>query len=80
MSHNLFNRCCNFAYSDTAMWLKCIWHLKNPIFTQKFAMSATPDYNVMMYGLMQVTLCLTQSHCGQNGHADPLDHIILGAF
>ena len=41
MSNNLFNRCCHFAYSDTAMWLKCVWHSKNAIFTQNFAMSTT---------------------------------------
>ena len=44
VSHNLFNRCCHFAYGDAAMWLNCIWHLKKAIFTQNFAMSATPDH------------------------------------
>ena len=40
--HNLFNRCCHFAYGEAAMWLKCTRHLKNAIFTQTFAMSMTP--------------------------------------
>ena len=44
MSHNLFNRCCHFAYGDAAMRLKCVRHSKNAIFTQNFAMSVTPDY------------------------------------
>ena len=42
MRHNLFNRCCHFAYSDAVMWLKCVQHTKNAIFTQKFAVSVTP--------------------------------------
>ena len=42
MSHNLFNRCCHFAYGDAVMWLNCVWHWKNAIFMQHFAMSATP--------------------------------------
>ena len=41
--HILFNWCCHFAYSDTVMWLKCVQHLKNAIFTQNFAMSVTPE-------------------------------------
>ena len=41
--HNLFNRCCHFAYGDAAMRLKCVWHSKNAIFTQNFAMSLAPD-------------------------------------
>ena len=36
VSHNLFNRCCHFAYGDAAMWLKCVRHSKNAIFTQNF--------------------------------------------
>ena len=40
--HNLFNRCCHFAYGDAAMWPKCVRHAQNAIFTQNFAMSATP--------------------------------------
>ena len=39
----LFNRCCHFAYGDAAMWLKCVRHPKNAIFTQNYAMSATPE-------------------------------------
>ena len=42
VGHNLFNRCCHFAYGDAAMWLKCVRHPQNAIFTQNFAMSATP--------------------------------------
>ena len=42
MRHNLFNWCCHCAYGDAAMWLKCVRHLKNAIFTQNFAMRATP--------------------------------------
>ena len=42
VKHNLLNRCCHFAYGDAAMWLKCIRHPKNAIFTQNFAMSVTP--------------------------------------
>ena len=42
MSHNLFNQCCHFVYSDAVMWLKCVWHSKKAIFTQNFAMSMTP--------------------------------------
>ena len=40
--HDLFNRCCHFAYGEAAMWLKCTRHPKNAIFTQTFAMSVTP--------------------------------------
>ena len=39
---HLFNRCCHFAYGDAAMWPKCVRHAQNAIFTQNFAMSATP--------------------------------------
>ena len=44
MRHNLFNRCCHFAYGDAAMWLKCVRHPENAVFTQNFAMSATPAW------------------------------------
>ena len=44
MRHNLFNWCCHFAYGDAGMWLKCVWHPKNAIFTQNFAERATPDH------------------------------------
>ena len=33
-AYNLFNVCCHFAYGDAAMWLKCVRHPKNAIFTQ----------------------------------------------
>ena len=36
VSHNLFNRYRHFAYSNAAMWLKCVQHLKMIIFTQTF--------------------------------------------
>ena len=35
----------HFAYGDAAMWLKCVWHPKNAIFMQNFAMSATPVHS-----------------------------------
>ena len=41
--HDLFNRCCHFAYGDAAIWLNCIWHSKNARFTYNFGMSVTPD-------------------------------------
>ena len=47
MGHNLFNRCCHFAYGDAAMWLKCGRHPNNEIFTQNVAMSATPVTSVL---------------------------------
>ena len=47
MSHNLLNQCCHFAYGDAATLLKCVRHLKNAIFTQNFAISATPDYYII---------------------------------
>ena len=31
------------------MWLKCVGHLKNAIFTQNFAVSATPEVRSYMY-------------------------------
>ena len=31
------------------MWLKCVGHPKNAIFTQNFAMSATPEVRSYMY-------------------------------
>ena len=57
MSHNLFNWCCHFAYSDAAMWLKCIGHLKNEIFMQKFAMSATSEYFIYIYFFKGGIIC-----------------------
>ena len=44
MSHNLFNWCCHFVYGDAVMWLKCVWHPWNAIFTQNFAMSTIPAW------------------------------------
>ena len=34
-----FNWCCHFAYGDAVMWLRCVWHPKNAIFMQNFAMT-----------------------------------------
>ena len=38
--------CSHFAYSNAAMWLKCVQHPKNAIFTHNFAMSTTPGYKL----------------------------------
>ena len=40
MSHNLFNRCCHFAYGDTA---KMRMALEKCNIYANFAMSATPE-------------------------------------
>ena len=48
MSHNLFNRCCHFAFGDAVMWLKCVRHSKYVIFTQTFAMSVTRELMCIM--------------------------------
>ena len=46
----------HFVYGDAAMWLKCIRHPKNAIFTQNCAMNVTPD-NIAW----QMLLLLSQS-------------------
>ena len=42
MSHNLFNRCCHFVYSDVAKMRMAL--KKRAIFTQNFAMNVTPAF------------------------------------
>ena len=51
VSHNLFNRCSVILRTDTGIWLKCVHHLKNAIFTQNSVMSATPALNIMRKNL-----------------------------
>ena len=60
MRHNLFNWCCHFAYCDAAMWLKCVRHPKNAIFTQNFAMSAIPEGPTII-NIYSLVSCLTES-------------------
>ena len=40
------------------MWLKCIWHSKNAIFTQKFAMSATAAVYYILFIVITIKLSL----------------------
>jgi len=66
VKHNLFNRCCHFAYGDTAMWLQYVRHPKNAMFTQNFAISATPAVIVAQAPVLRrriKTIVVKYSYC-----------------